>query len=194
MGMPALQHALTAGCDMGRLTLPLSSVRKWLRGSWALLFSHADDFAAYGFEADRWLWMVRHACAAADVRPLALAHSTSHSANWVTEVGGRSTALPVDDTRRYPMLRDACEQVLCDAVAAADSRFVMILDDALRLRRTFAYQPGDRLPSPIDLIAMADRLRSAGTPGGRPPGAVRKDPRSRGASAHAAPSVVSLLF
>lgn len=173
MGMPALQYPLTGECDTSFVTLPLSSVRKWLRGSWALLFSHADDFAAYGFEADRWLFMVRYACASADVRPLALAHSTSHSSNWVTEVGGRATALPADETRRYPLLRDAYEQVLCSAIGAMDSRFVMILDDALRLRRTFAYGPGDRLPSPIDLIAMADRLRSAGLPDGGPPSATR---------------------
>jgi hypothetical protein len=194
MGMPAIQYALADERDTGFVTLPLSSVRKWLHGSWALLFSHADDFAAYGFEADRWLWMVRHACASANVRPLALAHSTCHSASWVTEVGGRATALPVEDTRRYPLLRDAYEQVLCEAVRAADSRFVMILDDALRLRRTFAYDPGDRLPSPIDLIAMADRLRSEGVPGGRPPGAARHSIRTRGLARYASPNGVSSPF
>lgn len=142
--------------------LALHSVRKWLHGHWALLFSHADDFASYGFEADRWLMMVRGACGAADVRPLALA-GTSHGTSWVTAVGGRLAALPMDDTRRYPRLRDANEQQLSEAIEQAESRFVMILDDALRLRRTFAYRAGDRLPSPIDLVAMASKLRSGGT-------------------------------
>jgi hypothetical protein len=163
MAMAALKYAHT-GEHRGnhRTTLPLSSVRRWLHGSWAILFSHADDFASYGFEADRWLMMVRHACAAADVRPLALACSTSHSASWVTDAGGRVAMLPADDTRRYPMLRDAYQQVLCEAIKETGSRFVMILDDALRLRRTFAYGAHDRLPSPIDLVAMADKLRSEG--------------------------------
>jgi hypothetical protein len=142
-----------------RSALALSAVRKWLHGSWALLFSHADDFASYGFETDRWLMMVRDAFAASEVRPLALAHSTKHSANWVTEVGGR---IATYDTRRYPVLRDTSQQVLCEAIMQAGSRFVMILDDALRLRRTFAYDTHDRLPSPIDLVAMAAKLRSAG--------------------------------
>ena len=29
----------------------IASLRGWLHGSWGLLFSHADDFASYGFEA-----------------------------------------------------------------------------------------------------------------------------------------------
>lgn len=154
-------HAST-GEAAAKSALPINSLRKWLNGSWALLFSHADDFAAYGFEADRWLMMLHDAFASADVRPLALASNSSHSAGWVTEVGGRVAVLPADDTRRYPLLRDAYQHILCEAVRETGSRFVMILDDALRLRRTFTYGMQDRLPSPIDFIAMAEKLRSAG--------------------------------
>lgn len=163
MAMTALRYAHSGDERGNHDTMPLSSVRKWLRGNWALLFSHADDFASYGFEADRWLMMVRQACASADVRPLALACSSNHSPSWVTEVGGRGVTVPTDDTRRYPMLRDAYQLLLCEAINGAESRFVMILDDALRLRRTFAYAANDRLPSPIDLIAMTKKLRSDGT-------------------------------
>ncbi len=46
----------------------IASLRGWLHGSWGLLFSHADDFASYGFEADRWLC----ACAAERRRAPAL--------------------------------------------------------------------------------------------------------------------------
>jgi hypothetical protein len=164
MAMAALRYAHPGGSASGMAvpSLPLSAVRKWLHGSWALLFSHADDFASYGFEGDRWLMMVRNACASAAVRPLALASGCGHSANWVTEAGGRVATLPIDDTRRYPMLRDAHQQLLYDAVNAADSRFALILDDSLRLRRTFAYRTHDQLPSPIDLVAMAEKLRSDG--------------------------------
>jgi hypothetical protein len=163
MATAALQYAHTGEQRGDHLTmLPLSSVRRWLHGSWAMLFSHADDFASYGFEADRWLMQVRQACASADVRPLVLACNTRHSASWVTEVGGRVATLPLDDTRRYPMLRDAYQQVLCEAIKDAGSRFVMILDDVLRLRRTVLYGTRARLPSPIDLVAMAAKMRSAG--------------------------------
>ena len=95
--------------------LPAAALRRWLHGRWALLFSHPDDFAAYGFESDRWLVHVQEAFAAADIRPLALADR--QEAGWVTEVGGCTTTLAVDE----------------------QARFVMTLDAALRPRRTFVY-------------------------------------------------------
>ncbi|HKQ16586.1 MAG TPA: hypothetical protein VJT80_24430 [Steroidobacteraceae bacterium] len=115
--------------------LPAAALRRWLHGRWALLFSHANDFAAYGFESDRWLVHVQEAFAAADVRPLALADR--QEAGWVTEVGGCTTTLALDRS----------------------TRFVMTLDASLRPRRTFAYTQQDRLPSPIDLVALARQTR-----------------------------------
>jgi hypothetical protein len=115
--------------------LPAAALRRWLRGRWALLFSHANDFAAYGFESDRWLVHVQEAFAAADVRPLALADR--QEAGWVTEVGGCTTTLDPDRS----------------------TRFVMTLDPSLRPRRTFVYAQGDRLPSPMDLAALARQTR-----------------------------------
>lgn len=164
MAMTAHHHVRAwpaAAKPVAASALPLNSVRKWLHGSWALLFSHADDFASYGFEADRWLLLIRDAFAAADVRPLALARGAPHCASWVTAVGGRVAAIPVNETQRYPVLRDAYEQVLCDAIQHADSRFVMFLDDTLRLRRTFVYAAHAEVPSPTELLAMANKLRGA---------------------------------
>ena len=85
--------------------LPAAALRRWLHGRWALLFSHPDDFAAYGFESDRWLVHVQEAFAAADVRPLALADR--QEAGWVTEVGGCITTLALDEIQRYPVAREA---------------------------------------------------------------------------------------
>jgi hypothetical protein len=115
--------------------LPAAALRRWLQGRWAVLFSHADDFAAYGFESDRWLVHVQEAFADAGVRPLALADR--HEASWVTEVGGCTATLPLDRS----------------------ARFVMTLDAALRPRRTFVYMRGHRLPSPMDLAALAREAR-----------------------------------
>lgn len=115
--------------------LPAAALRRWLHGRWALLFSHADDFAVYGFESDRWLVHVQEAFAAADIRPLALADR--QEASWVTEVGGCTTTLALDRS----------------------ARFVMTLDASLRPRRTFIYTPRDRLPSPMDLAARAREVR-----------------------------------
>ena len=145
--------------DVSAPDSPLSAaaLRRWLHGRWALLFSHADDFAAYGFESDRWLVHVEEAFAAADVRPLALAYR--QEAGWVTEVGGCTTTLALDEIQRYPVVRDSREEALRCAAFDPAARFVMTLDAGLRLRRTFVYQQRDRLPSPMDLAVLAREVR-----------------------------------
>jgi hypothetical protein len=137
--------------------LPAAALRRWLHGRWALLFSHPDDFAAYGFESDRWLVHVQEAFAATGIRPLALAGH--HEAGWVTEVGGCTTSLSLDEIQRYPVARASREEALRDAAFDPAARFVMTLDAGLRLRRTFVYTQRDRLPSPMDLAVLAKGLR-----------------------------------
>lgn len=137
--------------------LPAAALRRWLHGRWALLFSHPDDFASYGFESDRWLVHVREAFQATGIRPLALAGL--HEAGWVTEVGGCTAALALDEIQRYPVARDSREEALRTAAFGPDARFVMTLDASLRLRRTFVYKQRDQLPSPMDLAVLARRAR-----------------------------------
>jgi hypothetical protein len=137
--------------------LPAVALRRWLHGRWALLFSHPDDFAAYGFESDRWLVHVEEAFAATDIRPLALAGR--HETGWVSAVGGCTTSLALDEIQRYPVARDSREEALRSAAFAPATRFVMTLDAALRLRRTFVYTLQDRLASPMDLAVIAQGVR-----------------------------------
>jgi hypothetical protein len=139
--------------------LPAAALRRWLHGRWALLFSHPDDFAAYGFESDRWLVHVQEAFAATDIRPLAL--TKRHEAGWVTEVGGCTTSLALSEIQRYPVMRESREAALRSAAFDPAARFVMTLDAALRLRRTFVYTQRDRLPSPMDLAALACAARDS---------------------------------
>ena len=137
--------------------LPAVALRRWLHGRWALLFSHPDDFAAYGFESDRWLVHVEEAFIATGIRPLTWAGR--HEAGWVMQVGGCTTSLALDEIQRYPVVRDSREEALRSAAFAPGARFVLTLDAALRLRRTFVYTSKDRLPSPMDLAALAQELR-----------------------------------
>ena len=102
---------------------------------------------------------VLEAFAAADIRPLALADR--QEAGWVTEVGGRTTTLALDEIQRYPVARDSREEQLRSAAFDQSARFVMTLDTGLRLRRTFVYTQRDRLPSPMDLAALAREVRDS---------------------------------
>lgn len=140
---------------------PIStSLRRWLCGSWAVVFSHANDFACTSLESDRWLIVVKQAFASARVRPLACSlDPASLPTNWVLEVGGTNTIIPREPTRYSPMA-DLHAYLLCEAITQATTRFVMIIDHTLRLRKTLSYEPGARLPSPLDLAATAERLRS----------------------------------
>jgi hypothetical protein len=161
MSYAALKYDVSAPDLRAPAAAPLSvfALRRWLHGRWALLFSHADDFAAYGFESDRWLVHVQEAFAAADIRPLALADH--QEASWVTEVGGGTTTLTLDEIQRYPVARDSREATLRNAAFDRSARFVMTLDAELRLRRTFVYTKSARLPSPMDLAALARGVRDA---------------------------------
>lgn len=149
----------------------IASLRGWLHGSWGLLFSHADDFASYGFEADRWLVHVRDAFESAAVRPIALMSCDKEYFDedllqtWIADVDGGALALRRADVRRLSARLQERERTLFSAIVSATARFVMIVDESLHLRRTFAYSPGDRLPSPIELATMAARLRSAQSEG-----------------------------
>ena len=126
--------------------LSISRLRRWLDGSWALLFSHGDDFAAYGFEADRWLAHVREAFASTGVRPLARVSGTSsHGAGWVTEIGGGCTTDTHIDEIRRSALRETTDSTKSSWLWDSRQRFVLLLNDALSARWSFLYSAGDSL-------------------------------------------------
>jgi len=123
-------------------SLPRFLLRKWLRGRWALVFSHPDDFANYGFEADRWVDQVKEAFAADSIAAVAISTRTpGDHAGWITAVGGCFIG-----QRTFDSIVSQC---------SSGRRFVMVLDEALQLRRTFLYSGADRVPSPIGLAAWA---------------------------------------
>jgi hypothetical protein len=129
-----------------------AELRRWLDGNWALFFSHPDDFACRGFEADRWQVVLQEAFGEAGVRPVAAFDERRPAFNgWVTDVGGTLTRLASVHAAR-----------IREATASASCRVVAILDESLQTRRLFAYSPALQLPSPLDLVATARRLRGVG--------------------------------
>ncbi len=133
------------------------SLRAWLKGAWGLLFSHPDDFAQYDIEADRWLVLLHDAFAEAHVRPIAVgsAASSAGASGWLAHV---SAALA--DPHPLLQIADFQPHALRDAIERGSPRFVMTIDEGVRLRRTFEYSAHDRRPSLFDLIATAAKVRS----------------------------------
>jgi hypothetical protein len=137
------------------------SLHSWLAGDWALLFSHAADFAQCDFEADRWLVLLEQAFTRARIRPVQLSSDASTSPHsWIEEMNGRSAQLHLTHTRSWPHIIDFHARALRDAIAQIDARFVMMIDENLRPRRTFTYTSASNLPSIFDFVATAVRARA----------------------------------
>lgn len=149
----------------GHAATPPLSLRAWLRDSWAILFSHPDDFVRYDLEMDRWLVITRRAFADRNIQLIALAsptHDPQHS--WVTQVSGdQRTVLLEDPAQQYFGPVDLQTPVLREAIERPGQRFAMIIDNTLRIRKMFTYSVPSNLPSPLELLGWADALRSRQT-------------------------------
>jgi alkyl hydroperoxide reductase subunit AhpC len=140
--------------------LTVATLRDWLQGRWGLLFSHPHDFASYGFEMDRWLVHTQQALAASRVAALAIANgSDAPQSSWINEIGGADIVIRWSDAHRIGGVMQARERSLISTVINQTTRFVLVIDESLRPRRTYAYSPTDRLASPIELAWMTHRLR-----------------------------------
>ena len=145
------------------------SLHAWLNGDWALLFSHPDDFAQYDLEADRWLTLLEHALVAARVRPIALASNVRGGLQgWIAHVNGANVRVQLARAGQQSHVMDFRPHALRESIARAQTRFVMIIDESLRLRRTFAYALGNQLPPLFDLITMALKVRGRSVASGEP--------------------------
>lgn len=139
------------------------SLRTWLRKDWAILFSHPDDFVRCELEMDRWLAVVERAFSGCRIRPLALASPVlEHHDTWVAQVTGDSRIVVLEkpsreDARAFDLGAHALHH---DIESLGKRRFVMIIDDSLRPRRTFAYSGLASVPSPLEFLGWADAARA----------------------------------
>jgi len=135
-------------------SLPLFLLRKSLRGRWALLFSHPDDFAHHGFEADRWVEQVRQAFRAESLAALTVGARVAGIAEWIAAIGGSCIS-----HRTFDSILQRSDRRDCLVDRSSAGRYVVILDGQLQVRRTFLYERPDQVPSPIALASLAAACR-----------------------------------
>lgn len=139
------------------------SLRAWLAGRWAILFSHPGDFAQEQLEMDRWISILNQSLDARGVAAVALL-GAGHDleAGWLVRLaalnGDRAARLSLDP-RQPERLADFAAGALRADIARNGQRFAMIIGPDLRCRRALRYRPPAELPSPLDLIGWAVALR-----------------------------------
>jgi hypothetical protein len=151
----ANQHALAS-----------PSLRTWLGNDWAILFSHPNDFVSYDLEVDRWLVITRRAFSDRHVRPIALGVATGDGEirpdhSWVSQVSGDERTILLEDPKQQhfgPV--DLQAPVLREEIERSERRFVMIVDNALRVQKKLSYASLSDLPSPLELLGWANALRA----------------------------------
>jgi len=143
------------------------SLRSWLEDNWALVFSHPGDFVRCELEMDRWLTVLQRTFASSRIKALQLhaAPGQGLKDSWISELSGDARVVHLFDAREGSS--NACDlqaYALREELSALGRRrFVMIVDESLRSRRTFAYSALAEVPSPLEFVgwAAAARAKSA---------------------------------
>ncbi len=140
-----------------------ASLRAWLAGRWAILFSHPDDFAQEPLEMDRWVTVLSRSFGERDVAAVALARAGSHpEQGWLGHLAAlerESAAILVLEPRLSRALPDPSGRGLSTRISRCGPRFAMVMDSELQCRRALSYRLPAELPSPLDLIGWAVALR-----------------------------------
>jgi alkyl hydroperoxide reductase subunit AhpC len=148
--------------------VPLT-LRRWLGTDWALLFSHPGDFVRCEMEMDRWLSVMQRSFSGSRVKPLRLvtdALPAASDSSWIDEVSADASVLRLFAPLGRATTLDLKPYALREEISSLGRRrFVMIVDESLRTRRTFTYSALEEVRSPLEFLgwASAARARTAAT-------------------------------
>jgi alkyl hydroperoxide reductase subunit AhpC len=147
---------------------PQLTLRQWLGADWTILFSHPADFVRCELEMDRWLSVMQRSFAGSRVKPLRLPSEAPGASDnsWIDEVSADSSVVRLFAPSDHAAALDLQPYALREELSALGRRrFVMIVDAALRTRRTFTYSALAEVRSPLEFLgwACAARARTMAT-------------------------------
>jgi alkyl hydroperoxide reductase subunit AhpC len=116
-----------------------ASVRSWLNGSWALLFSDPEHFAPNSSTPKGYLTCLASVLAENGIKLLEL-HSASSAASWVDESDPQRRTIVLAAMQGENVL-DLHAHTLLRKIQETARPFVMVLDQHSQCRTTLNYRP-----------------------------------------------------
>lgn len=139
-------------------------LHQWLGGAWALLFSDPEDFQPLVRDKRRWLDGLRQELGARALCALAVQrYCGPPDSSWIGELQSEPQLVGLPE----PAFAAADEvsfaaRVLRGELLTIRSRFVLVIDGALKRRALLKYSAGGNAVSVLDLLASVDALRRNG--------------------------------
>jgi alkyl hydroperoxide reductase subunit AhpC len=139
-----------------------TSLREWLCGQWAVLFSHPEHFAPHPSTPSGFITLLADDFSACGVKPIAVASTCDTAASWLDFAGTDRSVISLNDSSHHstPVV-DLPERALARTIARMTTPFVIIIDAIARCRSTIAYRPtaSARNRTIEDVLRMVQVLR-----------------------------------
>lgn len=137
------------------------SLREWLAGKWAVLFSHPEDFAPHPSTPSGFITMLADDFAACRVRPVTLGNNARTTPSWLDYAGADNTKIVVAVGDSDGRVVDLGEHTLARKIARLATPFVMVIDANARCRSTITYRTlhTGRARTIRDVLTVVEVLR-----------------------------------
>lgn len=138
-----------------------TSLRDWLSGQWAVLFSHPEHFAPHPSTPAGFVTVLADDFSACGVKPIAIVNHPDAAASWLDFAGADRAVISLADSDRSASVVDLPERALAQTIARMTTPFVIIIDAIARCRSTITYRPqsGAGRRTVEDVLRMVQILR-----------------------------------
>jgi alkyl hydroperoxide reductase subunit AhpC len=136
------------------------SLRAWLDGCWAAVFSNPNDFAPAATTPPGFVTCLAHALTDAGIKPIAFNRSAEPSAHhsWFDHAIGDDSWVVLNNDGEDVI--DLAEFALAAHLDCLHRPFVSIIDERGRVRVTVTYRPSQGTRSVLDVVELVSTLKT----------------------------------